>query len=104
LEDSVDCWIGVVTTGDRRVVRLAGRLSATQVPELLTVCAEGGTLELDLSDLVSADVAGIEALQRVRVKGATLVGTPGYIQLKLDSAPSEPSPPAIAPRTPRRRY
>jgi hypothetical protein len=91
----VDCWIGVVTEVDRRVVRLAGRLSVAQVPELLTVCAEGGLLELDLTDLVSADVAGIEALRRVRARGATLVGTPGYIQLKLDSAagPTTAAPP-----------
>jgi hypothetical protein len=87
----VDCWIGVVTEVDRRVVRLAGRLSVAQVPELLTACAEGGPLELDLSDLVSADVAGIEALRRVRARGATLVGTPGYIQLKLDSAAGGPT-------------
>jgi hypothetical protein len=83
----VDCWIGVVTEADRRVVRLAGRLSIAQVPEFLTACGEGGSVELDLTDLVSADAAGIEALQRVRRKGATLVGTPGYIQLKLDSGP-----------------
>ena len=90
-EDAVDCWIGVITENDRRVVRLAGRLSVAQVPELLTACSERGTLEVDLTDLVSADMAGIEALQRVRAKGATLVGTPGYIQLKLDSAGGGPT-------------
>jgi hypothetical protein len=84
-EIAVDCWIGVVTEADRRVVRLAGRLSVAQVPELLMACSEGGPVELDLTDLVSADAAGIEALRRVRRKGATFVGTPGYIQLKLDS-------------------
>ena len=42
MEDAVDCWIGVVTEVDRRVVRLAGRLSVAQVPELLTACAAGG--------------------------------------------------------------
>ena len=87
----MDCWIGVITENDRRVVRLAGRLSVAQVPELLTACSERGTLEVDLTDLVSADMAGIEALQRVRAKGATLVGTPGYIQLKLDSAGGGPT-------------
>ena len=86
----MDCWIGVVTEADRRVVRLAGRLSVAQVPELLTACADGGRLEIDLTDLVSADTAGIEALQRVRRTGATLVGTPGYIQLKLDSGTGGP--------------
>jgi hypothetical protein len=86
----VDCWIGVVTENDRRVVRLAGRLSVAQVPELLTACADSRTLALDLTDLVSADIAGIEALQRVRARGVTLFGTPGYIQLKIDSAGGGP--------------
>ena len=81
----MDCWIGVVTEGDRRVVRVAGRLSVAQVPELLAACAAPGPLELDLSDVVSVDAAGIEALQRIRAQGATLAGAPGYIQLKLDS-------------------
>jgi len=70
---------------DRRVVRLAGKLSGAQVPELLEACGESGGLQLDLSDLVSADVAGLEALQRIRAAGASLTGVPGYIQLKLDS-------------------
>ncbi len=85
LSDAVDCWIGVVQETDRRLVRLAGRLSAAQVPELLEACANGSLLEIDLRDLVSADAAGIEALQRLRTRGATLVGAPGYLQLKLDS-------------------
>ncbi len=80
----MECWIGVVTEGERRIVRVAGRLSAAHVAEMLTACADSAVLEIDLTDLVSADGAGIEALQRVRTRGATLVGTPGYIQLKLD--------------------
>ncbi len=69
-------------------MRLAGRLTAAQVPELLMLCAEGGPLELNLTDLLSGDQAGIEALQRLRDKGATLVGTPGYIDLKLKAPPA----------------
>lgn len=84
----MECWIGVVTEGNRRVVRVAGRLGVAHVPELLTACQGDGPLELNLTDLASADAAGIEALQRARVKGATLVGTPGYIRLKIDSAAS----------------
>src|SRR6187402_1872152 len=82
---SVECWIGVITEVDRRVVRVAGRLGVAHVPELLSACDGTGPLELNLTDLASADNAGIEALQRVRRKGAILVGTPGYIQLKIDS-------------------
>ena len=80
----MECWIGVATDGDRRVVRVAGRLSVAHVSELLSACGEAQPIEIDLTDLASADNAGIEALQRARTKGATLVGTPGYIQLKLD--------------------
>ena len=82
----MDCWIGVVQEADRRIVRLAGRLGMAQVPELIRVCAATPcALHLDLTDLVSADMAGVEALQRARDNGAILVGVPGYIQLKLDS-------------------
>ena len=81
----VDCWIGVVKQTDLLVIKLAGRLSAAQVPELLTACGDDTGLELELTDLVSADAAGIEAIQRLRRKGATLVGVPGYIRLKLET-------------------
>jgi anti-anti-sigma regulatory factor len=80
----VDCWIGVTTRGEQRVLRVAGRLSVAHVPEMLAACAGERALEIDLTDLASADDAGIEALQRVRNWGATLVGTPGYIQMKID--------------------
>jgi hypothetical protein len=80
----VNCWIGVAEEHDRRVVRLAGKLGAAQVPELLLACAGSGPLDLDLTELVSTDAAGFEALLRVRAEGAVLVGVPGYIQLKLD--------------------
>ena len=70
------------------MVRLAGRLSVAQVPELLGACAEAHRVELDLGDLLSADVAGIEVLQALRSRGAQLVGAPGYLQLKLDTDPA----------------
>lgn len=68
------------------MVRLAGRLSVEQVPELLGVCSESLPTQIDLTDLVSADVAGIEALQGLRKRGATLMGAPGYLQMKLDAS------------------
>ena len=74
------------------MVRLAGRLSADQVPELLEACA-GGALEVDLTDLIGADPAGVEALQRVRNAGAALVSVPGYIRLKLESLGTTPLSP-----------
>ena len=89
----MECWIGVVQRAGRRVVRLAGRLSAAQVPELLGACAGEVPLELDLTELMSADEAGIEALQRLRDHGSNLVGVSGYLQVTLDSrAESRPAP------------
>jgi len=88
----VDCWIGVVQEKDQRIVRLAGRLAEAQVPELLQACAGSYALQLDLTDLVSADATGLEALKRVRARGAVFVGVPGYIQLKLDSAVRDSHP------------
>jgi hypothetical protein len=96
----VDCWIGVVTEVDRRVVRVAGRLSVAQVPELFDACGADGPLELNLTEVVSADPAGIEALQRIRARGAMLVGAPGYIQLKLDSAANGTAATSPPPRRP----
>jgi hypothetical protein len=93
----VDCWIGVGQERHRRVVKLAGRLAAAQVPELLTACTDDGAVELELTDLVSADPAGIEAIQRLQGKGVRLVGVPGYIRLKLEAVPN-PGPAHGSPR------
>jgi len=90
-ERFVECWIGVIQQTDRRLVRLAGRLSVAQVPELLSACGEVFPIELDLTELVSADAAGIEALQRLRGQGARLSSAPGYLQLKIDSHSGEPA-------------
>jgi hypothetical protein len=98
----VDCWIGVVQQADRRLVQLAGRLSVAQVPELLGACAEATSIQVDLTDLVSADAAGIEALQRLRGQGATLFGAPGYLQLKLDTPGDGPAG-APFPKSERKR-
>lgn len=88
----MDCWIGVVQERDRRIVTLAGRLGEEQVPALLQVCAQTGVLQLDLSDLLAADAAGVDALRRMRAGGALLVGIPGYIRMKLESSFSAASP------------
>ena len=82
----MDCWIGVVVEDDRLVIRLEGRLSVDQVPELLKTWADAEPAELDLAELLSADVGGIEALRRIRDAGTALVGAPGYIRMKIDSA------------------
>ncbi len=92
----VDCWIGIIEEPGRRVIRVAGRLSASEVPEFLEACAHDGPLDLDLTELVSADIAGIEALQRVRAVGGSLHNVPVYLQMKLDSPTGAPT--ALPPR------
>ena len=93
----MDCWIGVIQEGDQCVVHVAGRLSVAEVPELLETCAASAPLDVDLTDLVSADAAGIEALRRLRAGGTTIVGAAGYIQLRLDSVTGPPAEPLPQP-------
>ena len=62
----MECWIGVTADNERRIVRVAGRLSVAHVPEMLEACSDRVALEIDLSDLVSADQAGIAIVGRDR--------------------------------------
>ena len=93
----VDCWIGVAQEQGRRVVRLAGRLAEAQVPELLMACSAPEPTHLDLSDLMSVDAAGLDALHRVEARGTILISVPGYIRLQLE-APSRARRPRAAGR------
>lgn len=80
------CRIETRRENDRTVVRLAGRLSDGQVPDLLAACAqEGEPPILELDELVSADSVGIDALLRIEQQGARLIGLPEYLRLKLES-------------------
>ena len=53
--------------------------------------ADASPAELDLTDLVSADSGGIEALRRIRDAGTSLVGAPGYIRMRIDSLEGQPA-------------
>lgn len=82
---SVLCRIEARRQKNRMVLRLAGRLTEAEVPELLEMFAvadEPPLLELD--DLVSADAVGVDALLRMELRGAQLIGLPEYLRLKLD--------------------
>ena len=77
----MECRIQVVPQPDICLVYLAGRLNAAQVPELRQVCADvTGRIRVDLSDLLSADAVGIDALRRLRRDGAELVGVARYLR------------------------
>jgi hypothetical protein len=81
----MDCRIDVTYQAGCYVVRVAGRLTDVQVPDLLRVCAALDPLQLDLVQLDSANAVGISALQRLHKGGAEIVGATQFIQLLLDS-------------------
>ena len=86
LYDGVHCRMQIAQEADVRIVRIAGRLTSAQVPELLAACREAAcSVRVDLSDLLSADPIATDALRRVRAAGAEMVGLPRYILAKLDS-------------------
>ena len=83
---SVDCRIQIFDVRGIRTVSVAGRLGHAHIPDLLTACGEvSAALQLDLSDVVSADAIAVDALWRIHDRGAQFVGVPHYIQMKFDS-------------------
>jgi hypothetical protein len=83
----MECRIDVAREAGYYVVRVSGRLTDAQVPDLLRVCATPEPVQLDLAELDSANVVGIEALQRLQKAGATIVGATHFIQLQLEAHP-----------------
>jgi hypothetical protein len=82
----VVCRIQVQSEEGRAVVRLAGHLSGAQVPDLLAACADGSRHpRVELDELLSADIVGLDALLRVEERGAVLVGLLEYLQFELDA-------------------
>ena len=76
--------ITTTSTPDGAIVRIAGRLEAPDLPELRRVL-EGRTspVELDLSQLMTADVEAIAFIRRCRGAGATLSHASPYVSLLL---------------------
>ncbi|MBC8868754.1 MAG: hypothetical protein H8E44_05025 [Planctomycetes bacterium] len=75
--------------GEQTILRIAGRLQSVDLSilaeEIRTVA---GPLLLDLSELVSADKAGIEKLCELAGGRAELRGASGYVQMLLDDQES----------------
>jgi ABC-type transporter Mla MlaB component len=91
----VECLMEIVDSSDRRLIRLAGRLTAAQIPDLLQAHASAERqVFLHLGDLVSVDAAGLDVLCRLQRSGTPLVDVPVYIQLKIDAAISRDLPPS----------
>ena len=70
--------------GERTVIQVAGRLQSVDLPELeKEVRLAGGPLVLDLSELVTADEAGLQKLRELACGSAELQGASRYVQLLL---------------------
>ena len=77
--ESSDC------EGHAVVVSVAGRLIGAAVVELTDACASTeDNFELDLSKLMFADDAGVEAIRSLREKGAEISGASSFIRLLID--------------------
>jgi len=81
----MQCRIDAQMRDQRLILHLAGDLTEEYVPAFLEQCAsEGARLVIELDELLSADVVGLDALRRVEERGALLVALPFYLRLKLD--------------------
>lgn len=80
------CRIQTRRENGRAIVRLAGHLTGAEVPDLLAACAgDSERPRVELDELLSADVVGLDALLRVEERGALLVGLLEYLQFELDA-------------------
>ena len=74
-------------------MRVAGRLTEAEVPDLLEACAKAvGPLLIELNELISADAVGTDALLRLEQGGAQLIALPEYLRFKLEVAARERKP------------
>ena len=69
--------------GGLRTVHVAGALGFDGLGELLRACREAPRLQLDLSELLTADEAGTNLLAALRDEGAELVSVSPYVYLLL---------------------
>lgn len=81
----VEIRIDITSEGPETVVHIAGRLTGSAVEQFRKVCDPiENPFALDLSSLMFADDAGIDAVQATGDKGAEIRGASPFIQLLLD--------------------
>ncbi len=79
--------IDITSEGPETVVYIVGRLSGTAVAQLRKACDPiEGAFVLDLSNLLFADDAGIDAIHTIVEEGAEIRGASPFVQLLLDGA------------------
>jgi anti-anti-sigma regulatory factor len=77
--------IDITSEGAVNVIHVTGRLCKATVTRLIKTCDEiKGSFVLELSDLRSADTAGIDVIRTLGEKGAEIRGAIPFIQLLLD--------------------
>jgi hypothetical protein len=82
----MECFISVAQCRNPRVVRITGRLSETQVPDLLHVYSTNAEpMNIDLGELMSADAVALEALHQLMTAGVRIVNAPRFIEFALDA-------------------
>jgi anti-anti-sigma regulatory factor len=78
--------IEIADDGPTPVVRVAGRLSGDAVDQVARASDRiGGSLVLDLSEVLSADDAGISLLRALRTGGAEVRGLSPYLEMLLNA-------------------
>ena len=82
----MDLRLTVSRAADSTVVHVDGRLAVRCVDDLQrAVTDSSGTVILDLTNLLSADDAGVAALRLLRQRGAQLRGASPYVRLLLNT-------------------
>lgn len=77
-----------ITGESTTTIQIHGRLTVDGVTDLESECrSTEGKLSLDLTQLKSADRAGIRAINALLGNGARLEGAPPYIRLLLEREP-----------------
>ncbi len=77
-------YIACDSDSGTRVLRLEGWLEGESIAELDRVInGDSGPLRLDLTELRSADAAGLSTLRALIAAGASIVGASPYIRLLL---------------------
>lgn len=72
--------------GTKPLVRIAGRLTSTDVPQLMqTFSTIEDSFVIDLSDLLYADSEGINAIRAIVDKGVQLQGTSPFVKLLIET-------------------
>ena len=80
--------IDITSEGSKTVVFIAGRLSGVSVAQLRKACDPiEGAFVVDLSNLLFADDAGIDAIRTIVEMGAEVREASPFVQLLLDDTP-----------------